>query len=234
MFNLFKKKKSHIAQFFNHFDREKREAIVSVIFLVGIVDGVNEKQGFESQYLNFYARELQVDLTKIASIVKEKTIPNLIRSLLSCLDTEKAAITFIWRGMANVDYEANSQEITLLTSLEDKLNFNLDNWYSHAIEKEFDEITSFIFGVVFPRGHEDISEGSLVLNHLAEHEVDPEIACQLYITFVIGFEISLKWNKESLENQITTESLEFTVENVDILHKFLKGRALLRLQNALK
>lgn len=236
MFNLFKKKKTHIGKYFEHFSKEKREAVVAALTLIGVIDGDSDKKNFELLYTAFYAKELQVDGSKITTEVRKKGIINILQPLLTCTNAEKAILCFIFRGMANIDEVANDKELEMISVITEKLNFDLDKWYAgKASENELNEVNLFLKGVIFPNGNTDVEQGGGIINHLAASKVDDQTAQQAFIKLAVGFELAKEWSIDTLEDQISSlDDVYFSDENTDQLRRFFRGRIIQRMQNAIK
>jgi len=127
MFNFFRKKTA-LEIFFKDLSDNQKEAIIISLMVLSECDGALDEQKTELVYTEFIRKSLNVDTNKIKNSVKGAGISSLVDTLKRCSNPQKAIIIFIFRGLINIDKEANSIEIEMLDRISEQLNFNLDSY----------------------------------------------------------------------------------------------------------
>lgn len=233
MFSLFNKK-SPIEIFFNKLSNDQKKGVISALTLIGICDGDSEKQGSELAYIEYYCKHLNVKGKEIISEMN-KGITNLIQPLRDCSEIEKAVLIFIFRGMANIDTEANEKELKLINRISQLMNFDLDSFYADT-NKSTDQhkVSLFFKDMIFPNWETDIEEGAKIINHLASTKITDEKAREAYLNLATTYELSEIRTLEEFERNIDSIGIDLSYENTLLLHKFLRGKIIQRLTNTIK
>ncbi len=232
MFNIFKKKTA-IGNFFNRFSTDQKKAIIASLSLIGVCDGDADDQNTELLYTEYFRKQLNVDAKNLTTDLHKKGIFNLIAPLANCSNAEKAALIFIFRGMANIDNEANEKEIEIIDSISKQLNFDLDKYYLNPDnEDDANKMNVFLKENIFPNGNADLDQGSDIINHFLIGKLSKEDAKQAFIHLAVTYELAKIRNLNNLRAEIKSLKLDMTSENIELLKKFLRGRILMRMNDA--
>lgn len=234
MFNFFRKKTA-LEIFFKDLSDNQKEAIIISLMVLSECDGALDEQKTELVYTEFIRKSLNVDTNKIKNSVKGAGISSLVDTLKRCSNPQKAIIIFIFRGLINIDKEANSIEIEMLDRISEQLNFNLDSYYASMENSNDNELISILLKeLIFPNGLADVEQGGEIINHFLNTKISKEEAIQVFIQIATMYELCKIRSLNNLTIDLDQFSLDIPSENYALIYKFLRGRILTRLSTYLK